>query len=256
MVELIELEAEGQACLVLIHGTAGNPRSTWASFASHLDGHRVLAVDLSRLEQGRGAEQTLDGLGQLIAAGVRDRVSAGVHLVGYSLGAAVAIEVASVLGPQVLSLSLLAPFDNARDPQVRRNFGYWQRLLEDHPRKLAAELVTRGFSVPCLRAMSAAQVATRIEDFHQRVHWPAVAAQMVLNLALDVSPRLARLECPTAVIVGLDDRLIPPSVSVSVYRQLPRGQLFSLPCGHLLLAEDPHGVARIVQRFVTDGRGR
>ncbi|AKK00929.1 3-oxoadipate enol-lactone hydrolase [Pseudomonas sp. Cab53] len=257
MVELIELKAQGQACLIVIHGTAGHPRSTWEAFANHLEGpYRVLAVDWSRLERESTVAQTLDGLGRQIAGKIRDGGVGGVHLVGYSLGAAVAVEVASVLGPQVLSLSLIAPFDNARDPQVRRTFGYWQRLLEDHPMKLAAEIVTRGFSSPGLRAMSATQVTTCIEDFYQRVHWPAVAVQMRLNLTLDVSSQLSRLECPTAVIIGLDDRLIPPSVSVALYRQLPRGALFSLPCGHLMLAEDPLGLARIVQRFVSDEKRR
>ncbi|WP_457967345.1 alpha/beta hydrolase [Pseudomonas sp. R4-84] len=251
MLELVELNSEGQACLVLIHGTAGSPLSTWGRFAGYLDGeYRLLAVDLSRLDQWSTVEKTLEDLGKLIAGRIRDCVVERFHLVGYSLGAALAVEVARLMARQVHSLTLIAPFDNGLEPQVRRTFDYWQRLLEDHPRKLAAEIVTRGFSISWLGTLSAVQVATCIYDFYQRVHWPGVAAQMKLNRALDVSSQARQLQCPTAVIVGRDDRLIPTTVSIALHRQLLHGYLYSLPGGHLMPAEDPLGLARIVQHFI------
>lgn len=251
MLDLVEMNSEGQVCLVLIHGTAGSPLSTWGKFAGCLDDqYRLLAVDLSRLEQGSTVEKTLEELGKAIAGRIRDRVVGNFHLVGYSLGAALAVEVARLMAGPVHSLTLIAPFDSGLEPQVCRTFDYWQRLLEDHPRKLAADIVMRGFSTSWLRTLSAVQVATCIDDFYQRVHWPGVAAQMKLNLALDVSSQVRQLQCPTAVILGKDDRLIPMAVSMALHRQLPDGHLFSLSGGHLLPAEDPLGLARIVQAFV------
>ncbi|SEO08077.1 alpha/beta fold hydrolase [Pseudomonas sp. NFACC39-1] len=251
MLNLIELNASGEICLVLIHGTAGSPHSTWERFVSHLNGaYRVLAVDLSRLEQASAATQTVTELGRLIARQIQERAVEGVHLIGYSLGAALAIEVASVVPRHILTLSLIAPFDNARDPLVRSTFEHWHRLLEKNPRELATNIISQGFSAAWCRAMGPAQVAVYSEAFYLRVHWPGVVVQLALNLSLDVASQVPRIQCPTAVIIGLDDRLVPVRVSVALYRRLANGSLFSLPCGHLLTAEDPQGLAQIVQSFI------
>lgn len=251
MLNLIELNASGKNCLVLIHGTAGSPLSTWERFVSYLNGeYRVLAVDLSRLEQASAATLTVKDLGRLIATQIQERVVEGVHLVGYSLGAALAIEVASVVPRLILSLCLIAPFDNARDPRVRSTFEHWQRLLRENPRELAINILNQGFSTDWCRAVGSAQIAVYSEAFYLRIHWPGVVVQVALNLSLDVASQVPRVQCPTAVIIGLDDRLIPVGVSIALCRRLANGYLFSLPCGHLLTAEDPGGLARIVQSFI------
>lgn len=251
MLNLIELDASVGLCLVLIHGTAGSPDSTWQAFASCLQGHyRILAVDLSRLAQASAEAQTLEGLTRLIVAQISHCAAERVHLIGYSLGAALAIEVASVIPSKILSLTLIAPFDHARDPQVCSTFEHWRQLLKDNPRDLAAQIVTRGFCATFLNAMGPAQVTALIEAFYLRVDWPSVAAQVALNLSVDVASQVLRIRCPTAVIIGLADQLIPAHVSVSLYEQLAEGYLFTLPCGHLIPAEDPQGLAQIVRLFV------
>lgn len=251
MLNLIELNAGVGPCLVLIHGTAGSPASTWAAFANCLLGqYRILAFDFSRLAHADAQVQSLEGLARLIVAQIGSCVEGGVHLIGYSLGAALAIEVASIIPGKVLSLTLVAPFDHSRYPQVCSNFERWQQLLNDNPRALAAHIVTQGFCTDTLKAMGTAHLVALTEEFYLRVDWPSVAAQLALNLSLDVSSHVSLLRCPTAVIVGLADQLIPARVSISLYERLADGQLFSLPCGHLIPAEDPERLAQVVRLFV------
>lgn len=251
MLNLIELQPGSQASLVLIHGTAGSPRSSWEALMGHMSGDlRVLAFDLSRLERLSTGERTVECLGRWLARQISAVVGQAVHLVGFSLGAALAMEVAAEFPRQVLSLTLIAPFDNARHPRVRDTFERWQHLLAHTPRELADEIIHQGFSVAYLNAMTPAQVADGIEDFFQRVHWPAVAAQVALDLSLDMTDRVSRVGCPTAVIAAEHDQWIPIKISLLLYRRLREGYWFVLPCGHLLTAEAPQALARIIQGFI------
>jgi pimeloyl-ACP methyl ester carboxylesterase len=252
MLKLIELNAGVGPCLILIHGTAGSPASTWGAFANCLQGqHRILAFDFSRLAHADVLAQSLEGLARLLAAQIEDCAEGHVHLIGYSLGAALAIEVASIMPGNVLSLTLVAPFDHSRDARVCSNFEHWRQLLNDNPRALATQIVAQGFCTATFSAMGAEQLTALTEAFYLRVDWPSVAAQLALNLSLDVSARVSRLRCPTAVVIGAADQLIPARVSISLYERLADGRLFTLPCGHLIPAEDPEGLAKIVCLFVS-----
>lgn len=251
MLNLIELRPGSQAPLVLIHGTAGSPRSSWEALMEHLAGDmRVLAFDLSRLECVSAGERTVQSLGRWLAVQISAVTGGGVHLVGFSLGAALAMEVAAVFPHQVLSLTLVAPFDNAHHPRVRDTFERWRYLLAHNPKDLAGEIIRQGFSVAYMQSMTPAQVAHCIEGFFRRVHWPAVAAQVELDLALDMAIQVRRVGCPTAVIAAEHDQWIPTRVSRSLYGRLRDGYWFVLPCGHLVTAEAPQALARIIQGFI------
>lgn len=251
MLNLIELQPGSQATLVLIHGTAGSPRSSWQGLMGHVAGDvRVLACDLSRLECLSVGERTGECLGRWLAGQIGVVAGHGAHLVGFSLGAALAMEVAAVFPHLVLSLTLIAPFDNARHPRVRDTFERWRHLLAHNPRDLAGEIIRQGFSAAYMQSLTPAQVADCIDDFFRRVHWPAVTAQVALNLSLDIASKVRRVGCPTAVIAAEHDQWIPTTVSRSLYRRLRDGYWFVLPCGHLVTAEAPQALAWIIQDFI------
>ncbi len=71
-----------------------------------------------------------------------------------------------------------------------------------------------------------------------------------IRLRDELGPRLAEIRCPTVVIVGLEDRALPPSLS----RKLAAGlgcECVEIPgCGHLSAQEQPEAVTAAMRRFL------
>lgn len=62
--------------------------------------------------------------------------------------------------------------------------------------------------------------------------------------------RLAAISCPTLVLCGTDDGMVPPENSRQIASQIPRARLELIPeCGHLPMLEKPDEVARLVLDF-------
>jgi len=68
----------------------------------------------------------------------------------------------------------------------------------------------------------------------------------------DSRPGLAAIGCPTLVVVGEDDQLIPPSHSVEIADRLPGARLVTVPdCGHLCTLEQPGPVTDALVDWAT-----
>lgn len=63
--------------------------------------------------------------------------------------------------------------------------------------------------------------------------------------------RLQGIACPTLVLCGADDGMVPPENSRQIASQILGAQLELIPqCGHLPMLEKPEAVARLVLDFV------
>lgn len=64
--------------------------------------------------------------------------------------------------------------------------------------------------------------------------------------------RLTELHCPTLILCGADDGMVPPENSRQLATGIPGAQLTLIPqCGHLPMLEQPETVARLVADFIT-----
>jgi pimeloyl-ACP methyl ester carboxylesterase len=246
--------------LVLVHGLGG---AAWnfTDLAPLLAArHRVLALDLP----GHGGTAPLPKLESLsdlalhVAAVASHEDMTPAAVVGYSMGGPVSLRLAVARPEAVSSLVLVAPagivsatrraeiwlvavsavrparkvarFSGllARRPNLRLPvFGYWG--AED-PRLLSPESVV-GF-------LAAQPEHTDIER----------AARALLRD--DPRPDLGGVTCPTAVIWGARDRLIPLEDGFEYARRL-RCPLRVLPAvGHLLVGECPLELASVVEEFL------
>ena len=79
-----------------------------------------------------------------------------------------------------------------------------------------------------------------------------VAAVEAIMARPDSTQDLARISCPTLVIVGEEDGLTPVSDAVALQNQISRSRLVILPeAGHLSNLEVPDGFALAVSDFLT-----
>lgn len=228
-------------------GFAGLPK--WIPMLDALAGRcEVVAISLPGFPGGGRGHLDLDSLFEwslaahdlLCAAGCR-----GEALMGASVGGALAMEVAAIWPQSVGRLALLAPFglyDDANppaDPWAQRS---------DEVDALMCE--TEGLYTRLLeRPGNADQVEwpiemTRAREASARYLWP--------NGATHVEKRLGRIQAPTLVLWGEQDRVQPPAYAETLKAGIsgPVTVETIAGAGHMAELDAPEAVAAAVANFV------
>jgi 3-oxoadipate enol-lactonase len=179
-----------------------------------------------------------DAVSVLDAAGVKR-----VHVYGISLGGMVAQQLALRHPQRVRSLVLGATHPGGphmQRPDVDVMAFLWERLLL--PSEDAAwRSVPLNYSERC-RAEHPERIA---EDVAQRLAHPfseqAYRAQLFAAALHDCYDRLNRIQVPTLVVHGAEDRMIPVENGRLLAERIPGAQLVELEdTGHLYPTEAPH----------------
>jgi pimeloyl-ACP methyl ester carboxylesterase len=220
--------------VILIHGLSGSAR-WWAKNVEDLtQDFRVYAVDLLGFGASGGRQRFLLDQAAAILAAWMDRIGiARASVVGHSMGAFVAAELAADYPERVERLVLVAP---AMLPYERR---LW------HP--------TRGL-LGTLRQVPGGFLPMLIADAVRAgpITLPSAARQL---LTADLRPKFERIMAPTLVVCGERDRLVPPAFGQRLVRDLPNAELVVLPdADHNPMWEQPAAFNRIVRAFLaSDG---
>jgi pyruvate dehydrogenase E2 component (dihydrolipoamide acetyltransferase) len=246
----LEVLREGQGDPVLLLPGFGTDVSAFALLTPGLvERFAVIAVN----PRGVGASQ---GTGADIptlaadAAAVLEAAARGTpaHVVGASLGAAVAIELALAQPGRVRSLTLLTPFARAT-PRLLAALDAWQRLAaEASPATLARALAPLLFS-DALLADAARRERTLRGLAASVARVPAATlACTAAGLAAWSGTReqnLARIAAPTLVLAGGADLLTPDAAAVA--RAIPGARCVVVPgAGHALASDAPGAVTEAV----------
>ena len=108
---------EGDVALVFIHGFANN-QGIWEGQIAHFsDRYQVIALDLPGfgLSSHNKTEWTMENFGKDVAGVVRELKLKKVVLIGFSMGAPVAVEAAHLLKKEVIGLILV---DTVKDLKI------------------------------------------------------------------------------------------------------------------------------------------
>lgn len=237
--------------LLLVHG-AGNDRTVWQlqtrSLAHH--GVRVLAVDLP----GHGGSDgpPLDSVPE-IASWLGDYIASlaigPVTVAGHSMGALAALELAATRPEVVADLVLvgaaaampvhpaLLEAAEANDPLAAELICGWAH---------ASSSKIGGHDAPGMWMVGEGR--SLIHQCENGVLHTDLAACNAYAGALEAA---AKVECPTLLILGSEDKMTPLKGAQPLIEALPNAEVAILEgSGHTLMIERSHDVRRLLQHRV------
>jgi len=233
--------------ILLLHGFAADSAG-WAMLEGLLPpGHPVLKLDLPA--HGRSPRQPVASFADLAQCARRaiDGLGDGpLHLVGHSLGGAVAIALADTRPRRVASLTLIAPagLGPEIDAAVLAGIARASRVESLAPwlRRLAADpdLITDAYA----RAAMAAR-----QNLTLREAQSAMAADLFPDgtQGFDLTAALHRIRAPTRIAWGRDDAIIPWRHALRAPGRV--GLHLFEATGHLPHIERPHEIAMLVMEM-------
>jgi len=237
--------------VLLIHG-AGMDRTVWSLQARYLahHGRAVLALDLPGHGKSAGpALDTIPAMADWVAALLDKLDIAQAALVGHSMGALIALDLAGRRPEHVRALALLGVAERMPvHPDLQ--------AAAERNEVLAAELVTAwgharrgqvgGHPAPGLwMAGGAVRLIDRAPD-------GVLAADLAACNAYDqAKARAAAVRCPTLFLLGAADRMTPPSKAKPLIDAITGARTITLPtAGHMMMTEQPDAVTDALRDFV------
>ena len=218
------------AHVVLLHGLAGSSRWWSGNIAALAQGHDVHVLDLPGFGAQRRQRSPLADAPAYVCAWLRERGLGGVHLVGHSLGGAVAARVAARHPDLVERLVLVAPAGTLA-----------HRPLHRHALELALAAVSPGprflprLGADALRA------------------GPGTILRASRELLGDDSLRaeLRAIGAPTLLVWGDRDPLVPRSVADVFLNGIRDASLVVIQgAGHVPMVERPKEFNRVLREFL------
>lgn len=240
---------EGEA-VVFLHGFGGDLNG-WGAVMPVLAGsHRTFALDLPG--HGASTKQLPDGgiagLATLVIKFLDALELGRVHLVGHSLGGAVAQQVALDAGERVASLSLIAPAGFGREI----NAAYIRAFVAAERRKELEACLGDLFSSKALMTRQLVEEVMRYKRLDGVKECLAALAETFLDgdvQSVVLRSAFEALAIPSLIIWGKEDRIIPSEQG----RGLPDGMSLVLVegAGHMPQAEAGGEVAKAIAAHIT-----
>ena len=227
-------------------GLAGLPK--WPAFADALAGRReVVAPSIPGFPGAEGHRELDSTLDWIVA--MRELLNGcgleGPPLIGVSVGATLAAEVAAMWPHKVEKLVLVAPF-GLYDPE-RPTANPWAQQGGAFAGLFCNDADAYGDFIR--RPNDADPVEwpiemTRARETAARLLWPLGDTRLVR--------RLHRVICPTLIVWGADDRVIPPSYAETFAAAIagPTEVRHLSSAGHLADIDRPQELAKVVLDFL------
>jgi pimeloyl-ACP methyl ester carboxylesterase len=268
-VNVVEI-GEGEPAVVFVHGLAGSWQN-WLENMPHFAaaGHRVIAFDLPGfgVSEEPGEKISIPGYGRLVDT-LLDRLGVGpAVLVGNSMGGFIAAEVAIQYPARVQRLVLVSAagltVEYQRNERALGALRYARRLL----------LAWGGFVGARSDAIASRPRARRmlmrlVVHDADRLPAPLIAEQFrgagspgfvdALDALTDypIRARLGEIACPTLIVWGTEDKLVPVRDAAEFERLIPNARkVVWAQTGHAPMLERPAAFNALVEEFAREGGG-
>src|SRR3954468_11195588 len=263
-------EGSGEPAVVFVHGLAGSWQN-WLENMPHFAaaGHRVIAFDLPGFGGSDDPREkiSIPGYGRLVDT-LLDRLEVGpAVLVGNSMGGFIAAEVAIQYPGRVRRLVLVSAagltVEYQRNETALGLLRYGRRLV----------MAWGGFVGARSDAIAARPRARRmlmrlVVHDADRLPAPLIAEQVrgagssgfveALDALTDypIRARLGKIACPTLIVWGTEDKLVPVRDAAEFERLIPNARkVVWAETGHVPMLERPAAFNAVVEEFARDGDG-
>ncbi|WP_077529186.1 alpha/beta fold hydrolase [Vreelandella utahensis] len=253
-----ELQADRQT-LVLVHGFGAN-KENWLTLAQHLEGeYNIVAPDLpghgdsvQNPELDYGIPRQAERLMQLM-----DRLGIEhAHLAGNSMGGAIVAVAAAEYPGRVTSLSLLNSAGIHEHPaELDRQLAKGENPLvleapSDYDDLMAFAMNEPPF-IPWPVSSVMAREAYRNRDINQKIF-----EDLEADREEDFRTTLRRIQAPTLVLWGADDRIIDAANAPLVAEAIPNSRLEILEdIAHMPMIEAPAKTAALMRALISEATG-
>jgi 3-oxoadipate enol-lactonase len=234
-VELVYEELGAGEPLVFISGTSVD-RTIWGMQVAHF-ASRYRCITFDNRDVGESTIVTTGYTPRDMAADTAALLGAldlpPAHVVGHSLGGAIAQELALAAPDRLRSLTLVGTWAR-NDDYTRTLFHHWKRMrqrLDDREFFEAMLLTGVGHTF-----LTSAGITPMVEMFLAAPHPQppdAFCRQVDADLAHDTADRLGAIAAPTLVVDGPEDKIFPPPHHALLAARIPGAQRVTIPAtGH------------------------
>lgn len=238
--------------MLLINGLDGHPGLLLEAAPRLFPGHHIVPFD----HRHDRAEGDVEGLAERALA-VLDTDAPGdepAYVCGESFGSTIALTVARRYPDRVKGLILLSAF--GRYPAVagaprRVGMALW-RLFGD----TAADFILRVWrplSLPFVIGWRPPPEVRRAFLERPPLDVAAYRAKCAISLSFDARPWLNEITCPTFILIGAGDPVVPASAGRELARRVANARLHQLPGGHLAHILHVDEAARLINRWIREG---
>lgn len=256
MVELYCEKHGSGSPLLLLAGLAADI-SHWAMQIETLSAHHLVIVCDNR---GAGRSPAPPGAYD-VASMARDTVALldrldlpRVHLLGHSMGGAIAQQIALDFPERVDRLILAASFARlpARSLAVTEGWSLnWASAAS--PQQFARVLLPWVYSPEFFEDSQNLELAVAaIGQAPYPIQPAALAAQVEALRGFDSRPHLQKIAAPTLVLAAQHDLLAPPEVAGQLAQGIPLARLQMLDCAHSCMFELPTQFNQAVLDFLAE----
>ncbi len=239
------------APIVFLHGF-GADLNGWRPVHRLLPERRpALAIDLpGHGLSPLGEDASFEALVEAARLALLEEGIKAAHLVGHSLGGAVAVALSREPGVKALSLMLIAPaglgeetdgafFEGFLQADTEAALTPWLNMLVAHPAALGSALARTTLRLRRERPLVAEQ---------RRLLHAIVAGS---RQAIDVRGLLAVPQAPTKIVVGIEDRIAPAHHADGLSGLIALHRFADI--GHMPHLEARREVARLIEELVRAG---
>ncbi len=237
----VEAPPGATVTLLLIPGLGNNAR-LWAAQVEHLrDRCRCVIADY----RGSGS---IPAMSDAVLSQAPD---GPLHVVGFSLGACVALDIVARYPDRVLKLALMSasPYSDDETTKAER-----RRLVKRAAHDYAGLLEDIASFVVAPRGARAAEARRVLAIMGEELGAEVFARQQLAAMERpDCRDMLKDIRCPTHVLCGSDDPVTPPGGNRFLADHVPHATFEIIEnAGHLLPLERPAEVNGFLARFVAE----
>jgi pyruvate dehydrogenase E2 component (dihydrolipoamide acetyltransferase) len=245
----LELGAGDSVPVLLLHGFGADLNAWMFTQPALAEGRRVIALDLPG--HGGSAKDVGVGNAESLTKAVEAAASAlgleRIHLIGHSMGGALAASLALQRPERAATLTLIASV--GLGPDI--NAAFIEGFVRASRRREGAEALKLLVHDPAIVSR------TMVEDVLRYKRLDGVAAALATIAAawfaggrqsIDLTERLPSLKLPVQIIWGREDRIIPVSHGAAFSDRLPIHVLNDT--GHLPHMERAGEVNRLLKRLI------